>query len=86
MLSFSANKPYLQKPRHNRKMYFITIKIIDDGINPSICYATNGGKIIIYSPHSKLFDEFNPEDGPASNAKFEYEFLNSKNKNKKFLN
>jgi hypothetical protein len=55
-------------------MYRKINKKIDDGINPSICYATNGGKVIIYSPHAKLFDEFNPEDAPANNPKFEYEY------------
>ncbi len=56
-------------------MYLKILKDLDDGINPSICYATNGGKVIIYSPHSKLFDEFNPEDALANNSKFEYALI-----------
>jgi len=45
-------------------------KSFDDGINPSICYATDGGKVIVYSPHLKLFDEFSPDEA-ANKSKFE---------------
>jgi len=34
-------------------MYSYLLNSSDDGKNQSICYATVGGKVIIYSPHEK---------------------------------
>jgi Bardet-Biedl syndrome 2 protein len=47
-----------------------------DGINSSLCFATVGGKVIIYSPYEKLENKMSDESNQNLSQKRDLSFLN----------